>query len=205
MSMASENFLLRLENVSFGYQQSKPVIKNLTWTVKEGEFWLLKGRNASGKSTLLKLITDVLKLNNGKIYCSEKWNNRAVLLDVTGFIPSVSMMIQMIAYAKMFNGDAEYSLQQMGIPKEFWHKKFSELSAGMRQRARLSILLLKRNPEVIIIDEPFKDLDKDGIALFIEHMKKWQDQGKTIIMCAQAEEGIDKIFNIKVLQFPIGN
>ncbi|NPA33520.1 MAG: ATP-binding cassette domain-containing protein [Chlorobi bacterium] len=203
--MASGNFLLRLEEVSFGYKRSKPVIKNLSWTVRQGDLWLLKGPNASGKSTLLKLITGVLKPNSGKIHCSEQWENRAVLLDVTGFIPSVTVMTQMVAYAKMFNGDAEHSLQQMNIPQEFWYKKFSELSAGMRQRARLSILFLKRNPEVIIIDEPFKDLDKDGISLFIDHMKKWYNDGKTIIMCAQAEEGIGEIFDIKVPQFPIGN
>ncbi len=203
--MASGDFLLRLEEVSFGYQRSKPVIKNLSWTVRQGDFWLLKGHNASGKSTLLKLITGVLKPNSGKIHCSEHWENRAVLLDVTGFIPSVTVMTQMLGYAKMFNGNAERSLQQMDIPQEFWHKKFSELSAGMRQRARLSILFLKQNPDAIIIDEPFKDLDKDGVSLFIDHMMKWQNKGKTIIMCAQAKEGIDEIFDIKVLQFPIGN
>ena len=203
--MGSGNYLLRLDGVSFGYRKSVPIIENLSWTVNEGEFWFLKGPNASGKSTLLKLITGVLKPLSGKILCSSKWDNRTVLLDVVGFIPSVTVMNQMKAYAKLFNGNPVLALKQMHIPPEFWNKKFSELSAGMRQRTRLSILFLKSNPDVIVIDEPFKDLDQEGIALFIDHLKSWHAQGKTIIMCAQAEEGIGNIFDIKLLQFPIRN
>ena len=203
--MGSGNYLLRLENVSFGYRKSSPIIENLSWTVNEGEFWFLEGPNASGKSTLLKLITGVLKPTTGKILCSPKWDNRAVLLDVVGFIPSVTVMSQMEAYAKLFNGDPVQALKQMQVPSEFWNKKFSELSAGMRQRARLSILFLKPNPDVVVVDEPFKDLDQEGIALFTDHLKSWHASGKTIIMCAQAEEGISNIFEVKLLQFPIRN
>lgn len=51
-----ENELIRLENVSVSYEERK-ILNNISWTIKQGEFWQLVGPNGSGKSTILSLIT----------------------------------------------------------------------------------------------------------------------------------------------------
>ena len=59
---------IKIENLTFSYDQAeKPVLNNLSLTVKSGEFLAVVGRNASGKSTLARLITGLLTPNEGTI------------------------------------------------------------------------------------------------------------------------------------------
>ncbi len=64
--------MIKIENVYGGYKEDQPIIKNVSFEVKEGEFFTLIGPNGSGKTTLFNLITGVLPVSKGQIKLNER-------------------------------------------------------------------------------------------------------------------------------------
>ena len=60
--------VVRVENVSFAYEDGVPVLHNLSLSVRPGEFVALVGPNGAGKSTLLKIILGLLEPQRGRVY-----------------------------------------------------------------------------------------------------------------------------------------
>ncbi|MDD4574441.1 MAG: ABC transporter ATP-binding protein, partial [Sphaerochaeta sp.] len=58
---SNENPMLRLENLSFGFEKTKPILSDISFTIEKGSFTLITGPNGSGKSLLLKCIKGLLK------------------------------------------------------------------------------------------------------------------------------------------------
>ena len=60
--------MISIENVSYKYKNGKKVLKNVSFSVKNGEIVTIVGKNGSGKSTIGKLISGILKLKEGNIF-----------------------------------------------------------------------------------------------------------------------------------------
>jgi ABC-type cobalamin/Fe3+-siderophores transport system ATPase subunit len=71
MSSAPKNTILEFEKTTFSYNRNKPFINDISFTIENGEFIGLLGANGSGKSTILKLASGLLKASNGHI---KLWN-----------------------------------------------------------------------------------------------------------------------------------
>jgi len=161
------NKILELENVSKSFK-NKTVIENFSYTFKKGDRIGLTGKNGTGKSTFLNLITLNLPQDNGVISVGEttkygyykqgglEFSEGERVLDVVKNIAD---------YIQMANGDTLTASQLLTLflfPPEKQFGLVSKLSGGERKRLQLMRVLMA-NPNFLILDEPSNDLDIDTL------------------------------------------
>ncbi len=164
--------VLKVMNIEQKYQAENgeiTAIKNVSFTVKKGEFISIVGPSGCGKSTLLSIISGLLKPTGGEVYINGE------LID--GISPQIGYMLQKdnlldwrTIYKNVLLGleirnrktaenlkRVEDLLKTYGL-HEFRDKYPSQLSGGMRQRVAL-IRTLAINPDILLLDEAFSALD----------------------------------------------
>jgi ABC-type nitrate/sulfonate/bicarbonate transport system ATPase subunit len=163
---------IKLEKITKVYNKSEKtdytVLKDISFSIDEGDFVIILGESGCGKTTLLNLLAGLEKPTSGKIYVDEQ--------EVQGIHPSRSMLFQQptlipwlsvkenVAYGCKLREDTEeldYRVSQfleiMGIGG-FADAKPNQLSLGMAQRACLARALVG-HPDALLLDEPFASLD----------------------------------------------
>ncbi|KJD36664.1 ABC transporter ATP-binding protein [Tamlana sedimentorum] len=165
--------MLNVKNLTFSYNKS-PILKNISFNVKMGENLAIIGESGSGKSTLLNLIYGEFDLNEGKIF----WKNTEILGPkynlVIGyeFMKYVHQEFDLMPYitvaenigkhlSRFFPEEKEQRTQELIKVVEledFANVKVKTLSGGQKQRVALARALAKQ-PEIILLDEPFSHID----------------------------------------------
>ncbi|RLI72225.1 metal ABC transporter ATP-binding protein [Archaeoglobales archaeon] len=189
-----------VENVEFSYNGEK-VLKDVSFSVKEGEFVAVMGPNGSGKTTLLKLILGLLKPKKGKIevFNLNPWENKEKIQNYIGFMPQkehISSKFPILVkdvvllgraarkkYSMLTREDEEIAkeaLEAVGLEK-YWFKKFNELSGGQQQRVLLARALAVE-PKILLLDEPFSGVDIPSQDKIVELMDKLAKRGVTVLM-----------------------
>ena len=163
------------------------VLKNVNFDVVSGESLCIVGDNGSGKTTLLKIIASILKYDRGEIYCdgkiitkdlSEYRKNVVYIGHDTYLYDYLSAYENLIFWCSLYNifptrKEVENSLKEVGLSVDT-KQRISEFSKGMKKRVSLSKALLIK-PKILIIDEPFSNLDEIGkmvLTDFIATRKK---------------------------------
>ncbi len=164
--------ILTLQNISYSYhslQGETLALDNISFQVFEGEFIAIVGPSGCGKSTLLSIIARLLEPEHGTITIQNP--------DGSIHYPHIGYMLQKdylfewrTVYENVILGlelnrkktpeNLQYVntlLKEYGL-FDFRHKKPSELSGGMKQRAAL-IRTLALKPQILLLDEPFSALD----------------------------------------------
>ncbi|EJL60817.1 ABC transporter ATP-binding protein [Flavobacterium sp. CF136] len=165
--------MLNIQNISFSYTE-KPVINNVSFTINKGQNIAVIGESGCGKSTLLKLIYGLYDLNEGQIFYEEK----PVLGPKYNLIPGMPYMkylaqdFDLSPYETvaenvgkfLSNGFANLKklrvqeLLEMVEMEQFSNVKAKFLSGGQQQRVAL-VRVLALEPELILLDEPFSQID----------------------------------------------
>ena len=165
----------------------KPVLKNLSWNLDEGQIHGLVGLNGSGKTTLLKIISGVIRPDSGSV--------------MHGNIPVTKKMLTLLETEPYFyhgiNGKEYLSLFKgthgFDTPgwAELFHLPLKELvdnySTGMRKKLAL-LALLKSGKPLLLLDEPFNGLDLESTRILSKVLKKLSGPGKTIIITSHMLE-----------------
>ncbi len=155
--------ILELYNVNKAYG-NKVLIKDFLYKFQKGERVGIVGENGSGKSTFLKLITQEIKPDSGKIKIGEtikfghyKQDGLSFREDqlVVDIIKDIAPFIELGDGSKLY---AEQFLERFLFPKSQHRQYVSKLSGGERRRLYLLTVLLE-NPNFLILDEPTNDLD----------------------------------------------
>ena len=165
--------LLEFEHVSYSYHSAGGetlALSDISFTMDAGEFTAIVGPSGCGKSTLLNLICHLALPEQGAIFYHgeppDKQSVRSIgymlqkdhLFDWRTIEKNICLGLEiqkkLSAQTKAY---ASHLLQKYGL-YDFRHKKPSELSGGMRQRAAL-IRTLVLKPELLLLDEPFSALD----------------------------------------------
>ncbi|MGE8429040.1 MAG: ABC-F family ATP-binding cassette domain-containing protein [Sphingobacterium sp.] len=170
--------ILELEHVSKSYG-TKEIIHNFSYTFKKGDRIGLAGKNGTGKSTFLNLITGEEKPDTGSIAVGEttvygyykqgglEINENDRVLDVVKNIAD---------YIEMANGEvitASQLLTHFLFPPEKQFGFVNKLSGGERKRLQLMRVLMK-NPNFLILDEPSNDLDIDTLNVLEDFLDNYK-------------------------------
>ena len=174
MTPDEEKELIIIDDVSHTFNTDTgalPVLKNLTLSVPENGFTAIVGPSGCGKSTVTRLVAGLLKPDSGSIWLQGQkvlsprnvvgmaFQN-PVLLEWRSILKNVMLPLEIVPNSLSPANREERArdlLKLVGLAG-FEHKRPSELSGGMRQRASLCRALVHR-PEVLILDEPFGALD----------------------------------------------
>jgi iron complex transport system ATP-binding protein len=171
MSLDSKHTILEVSNIGFNYDRHKTLIRELSFSVSEGEFIGLLGPNGSGKSTILKLAAGILKPSEGHIHLWGKDlhgvanKDRAKLLC---YLPQlldigVPFRVKELASMGLYPYDilpemsVDEALEMVGL-REKAESYVTYLSGGERRRAFIAMTLLQ-GAGLLLLDEPLANLD----------------------------------------------
>ncbi|HTG66335.1 MAG TPA: ATP-binding cassette domain-containing protein [Flavobacterium sp.] len=183
----SEKILVQMNNVSVSYEE-RPIVKNINWTIQQGEFWQLIGPNGSGKSTLLSLINgdspkgygqDLHLFGRKKGSGESVWdikknigyfatnmtslftrNHTLEQMILSGFFDSIGLYDLPTTLQKKI---ADQWLELIGM-KQLKNQMFKRLSVG-QQRLAMIVRSVLKHPPLVILDEPVEGLDDENVAM----------------------------------------
>lgn len=198
---------LLVSDVSKSFGATRAVV-DLSFEVRSGEIFAMLGPNGAGKTTTLRMALDILRPDSGRIEILGAKINQEIK-DRIGYLPEERglyrniVVVDCLAYLGSLKGlNSQVSraratdlLVRVGL-EDAMHKKVSELSRGMQQKAQFAATVL-HSPDLVIIDEPFSGLDPVNTLLIKELMYEIKEQGKTVIMSThmmhQVEEMADRM------------
>jgi ATPase subunit of ABC transporter with duplicated ATPase domains len=177
----AENTILRFDGVVFEYEEKKPILDEVSFSVHEGSKITLMGQNGAGKSTILQLIKGDLKPKSGNVHIT----NDATIATALQVVSKEDADLTLEEYfLKAFEVVPVSIKSQIGkvmsavnltVPLD---RKVGDLSGGQQARILLAFALIQ-SPDILLLDEPTNNLDKEGIDSLIQFLVMYQ---KTVIV-----------------------
>lgn len=170
---------IKLENVSKSFRKIK-VLTDVNIKFSSGKIYGLYGRNGSGKSVLLKIISGLYSHEGKVLYDDVEYEKLSSLpflrgqIETPSFFPNLTGYENLRLLAKIQNriSDKEIlkSLDIVNLLNEK-DKKYSEYSLGMKQKLGIAQAIME-NPDIIILDEPFNGIENATVKKLIEYFKR---------------------------------
>lgn len=168
--------MIDYQHVTLDCSVNGPILRDLTFTIQEGEFFVLIGPSGCGKTTTLKLINRLLEQTDGDIFFQGKrlkdYNLRELRLE-TGYVlqqialfPNMTVAENIALIPEMKGMDKAAILEKtrelltkVGLePDQYLNRLPKDLSGGERQRIGILRAIIA-HPKVLLMDEPFSALD----------------------------------------------
>lgn len=189
------------KNIDFIYENGKHALKKIDLTVHKGEVLGILGENGGGKSTLLKNISGLLKPTKGKLY-------------VEGVVGYLSQNPNDYLFNDSVYEELKYTLDNKDIKDyevidktlkdldiyQYKYKNPRDLSGGERQRVAIASILVM-DPDILILDEPTRGLDKDLKEKLGHIILELKDKRKTVILVTHDVEFTSKFCDRACLIF----
>lgn len=201
---------IRTENLTKFYNNNI-VVDHLNFQITKGELVSLLGPNGAGKSTTIKLLTTLLKPDEGTAYI----NGYNLIKDQTAVKKSIGLTPQELVFYEDLNAfenliffgtmqglskerlqiKSKVILEKLGLSER--RDKVKNFSGGMKRRLNLAISLIL-DTDVLFLDEPTAGLDPQSQHVVWELLQELKSQGKTIILTThdmhEAEILSDRVF-----------
>jgi len=197
--------MLKLENLSFGFEKTKPILSDISFTIERGSFTLITGPNGSGKSLLLKCIKGLLKPTSGTIYLDGVEVTRSGKKRLTS-IGLVFQDAETQIVGQTVERDILFGLENLELPLSVQQERLTavvqllDLTKQLSQRPRtlsggekrrLSIAgVLVMEPKLLIMDEPFANLDYPSVVQVLKTLLQLKEEGHTIVLVSHEVEKI---------------
>lgn len=189
--------LLKLEQISFAYQENHPILKNISLTIPKGQRLAIVGKNGAGKSTLAKAIcgfitTEGQYTSRGEDIKQESVKERAervgYVLQNPNQMISTNMIFDEVALGLRLRGISEEDIKERVYQAlktcglyEFRKWPISALSYGQKKRVTIASILVL-GPEILVLDEPTAGQDQRNYTEIMEFLDSLQEKGHTIVM-----------------------
>lgn len=199
--MSQNEIIIRFDEVSFEHGHTKPILDEVSFSVRRGMKLALMGQNGAGKSTLFSLITKAAKPESGKVSIDAGLSiataRQVIPRDQLGL--TVREFFEKCFPKKIYDIDpkidAVLAVVHLAAPHDRIIKSFS---GGQQARLLLASALIA-DPDILLLDEPTNNLDKAGIAHLTDFLKKYQ---KTVIVISH-DSGFLNAFTDGVLYLDV--
>lgn len=193
--MSRDEVILRFEEVSFNYGENKPILEEVSFSVRRNSKITIMGQNGGGKSTMFQLITGVSKPEGGHVF---RQNGLTVAIG-RQVIPRDELTLTVRDFfEKAFEDSARAGLRKMTGKihdidpridevlevvnlrghEKVHDRKMNSFSGGQQARLLLASALIQ-DPDLLLLDEPTNNLDKAGIAHLTQFLKNYD---KTVLV-----------------------
>ena len=165
--------MIEVQKVSLQIKKAK-ILENVDFTCQKGQICGVVGRNGSGKTMLMKCICGFVKPTSGEIQVDGQVigkdidfiPNAGIIIETPGFIPNYSGYKNLQLLASIQNRIDKTRIrevmQMVGLDPDM-KRSVKKYSLGMRQRLGLAQAIME-DPSVLVLDEPFNGLDKEGVV-----------------------------------------
>lgn len=190
--------ILEVKNLHFQYNRKRKILKDISFTIREGEMVSIVGTNGAGKSTLAKVICGFVTESEGEILfkgeslkgqtIKERSQKIGYVMQNPNQMICKSMIFDEVALGLRLRGvdektveeKVEHALKICGLyPFRKW--PISALSFGQKKRVTIASILVME-PQILILDEPTAGQDYYHYTEIMEFLKSLNDQGVTILM-----------------------
>lgn len=168
---------IEFKNLSFSYNPSAPILKDVSFTIEKGEYVSIVGHNGSGKSTLAKLIIGLIAPNGGSIYIDGEELTRKTVIALRQKMALVFQNPDNQFIGATVEDDIAFGLENHQVPHkdmqeiienfarkvgmiDYLQKEPSKLSGGQKQRVAIARAFLKNAP-ILVLDEATSALDSE--------------------------------------------
>ncbi|MHA1589778.1 MAG: metal ABC transporter ATP-binding protein [Candidatus Njordarchaeales archaeon] len=200
--MFEEEKALVVEEVTAGYN-GNIVLKDISFEMLHPSILVIMGPNGAGKTTLLKTIIGLLRPYKGRIFVfgHNAWENLSKIRKLISYVPqrervseSVPLRVRDIVLlgrmakkgplsipSRVDIKATKEALKKALVPREFWDKKFSELSGGLQQKVLIARALVTE-PKILLLDEPFSAVDAPSQREIIELLARLRSKGVSSVI-----------------------
>ena len=195
--------------MSFGH---KEIVRNLSFTVNQGEVFGLLGANGAGKTTTIRTLLGLYEPTsgslhiNGKRYSTSMSSSIGYLPEERGLYRSEAVLNTMIYFAVLHGLStieaqkrAKAYLKRVGLADKA-NERLVKLSGGQQQKIQLGVTIL-HEPSLMILDEPTEALDPVNRALLMDIIDEQRSKGATVMLVThrmdEVEQLCDRILMLK--------
>ena len=187
---------IEVENLWYAYQSAQPVLKGISLRISRGEFIAVMGRNASGKTTLVKHFNGLLKPLRGKVAVCGQDTRNATVAEIARHVGYVFQNPNDHLFADTVAEEIAFTLKNLGFKDiglrveetlaRFNLTRYKDqyprfLSGGEKQRVALASVLAAR-PQVLVLDEPTRGMDQGLKNDLMQFLNNYRNSGNTVIL-----------------------
>lgn len=197
--MGNKEYILQINNVNKSFGKTK-ALDNLNLKLERGKVLGLLGPNGTGKTTLLKSILGLVKIDSGSIII-DGMNPSVETKAIISYLPDSNYFFENLkvsecvnlfkAFYKDFNqGKCDRLFEKMNLPKD---KRISEMSKGYVERLNVA-LVMSRDAKLFILDEPIAGVDPLARDMILDAIID-NIADATMIVTTQLIDSMSKIFD----------
>lgn len=178
------------------------ILSHLNFDIDAGRITLLTGENGAGKTSLLRLLATAVAPTRGYLRVwGQDCREPAAIRERVGLVTHANHLYDDLSAQENLELVARFLrprpsrarivglLERVGLA-DHAHRPVRPFSAGMKRRLCIARLMLK-GADLILLDEPFGQLDVAGVALMEELIEELRAQGATLVVCThQVERGL---------------
>ena len=179
--------MLKVSHVKKSFKKLA-VLKDISLETQDGELIHISGVNGCGKSTLFKIIVGILKADSGEIH-TDKDDYLGALIENPGFIEYETAWDNLIFlghFNHRFQPEKTRDLLKAFDLDPDNPQAVGNYSVGMRQKLGITQAVME-DQNIILLDEPTRGIDKEGVDQFVKLMKDLRSENKTVIVASHDE------------------